>query len=53
MNYSEINELKDIYLEDSYVLKILESRNEIIFELDAVLTQNHPAYDFPKLDEKY
>ena len=43
----------DIYLEDSFVLGICESPNEISFILEAVLTKNHPFYTPPKSDEQH
>ncbi|BEV10448.1 hypothetical protein ATDW_09440 [Asticcacaulis sp. DW145] len=39
--------LQDIYLEDSYVLGIAEQDPDLIFLLDAVLTESYPAYEPP------
>ena len=53
MNYSEILSLSNFYLEDSYVLSIDELARSLIFELEAVLTKNHPQYEEPKNGEQY
>ncbi|CQQ28486.1 hypothetical protein [Yersinia enterocolitica] len=53
MNYSEILSLSNFYLEDSYVLSIDEVAISLIFELEAVLTKNHPQYEEPKNGEQY
>lgn len=53
MNYYEILSLSNVYFEGSYVLSIDESAGSLIFELDAVLTQNHPQYEKPKNGEQY
>ncbi|WP_126419919.1 hypothetical protein [Asticcacaulis excentricus] len=45
--------LQDIYLEDSYVLGIAEQDPDLIFLLDAVLTENHPAYQVPPSEIYY
>lgn len=42
-----------IYLEDSFVLGICESPNEISFTVEAVLTESHPLYTPPESDEQY
>lgn len=52
-NYFEIYDLKNIYLEDSFVLGIKEKNNEIEFIVDFVLTENHPLYSIPKENENY
>jgi len=52
-NYFEIDELRDIYLEDSFVLSILELDNEIRYEIEFVLTENHPHYSMPSSNERY
>jgi hypothetical protein len=51
--YYEIPTLKDIYLEDSYVLDIVESATELRLLLDMVLTESHPDYQPPPRDEQY
>ena len=52
-NYSQIADLRNIYLEDSYVLAVDEQVDAITFRLDAVLTPEHPAYRAPGPDEQY
>jgi hypothetical protein len=52
-DYSELNLFQDIYLEDSYVLKIIYTGSEILFMMDFVLKENHPQYQTPKNGEKY
>ncbi|MCK6265885.1 hypothetical protein KP803_21750 [Vibrio sp. ZSDE26] len=51
--YYDWEDFADIYLEDSFVLSICESSNEISFIVEAVLTENHPLYTSPKNDEQY
>lgn len=53
MNYSEILSFSNFYLEDSHVLSIDEVAGSLIFELEAVLTKNHPQYEEPKNGEQY
>lgn len=52
-NYYEWDDFKNIYLEDSFVLKIQESSNELSFTLEIVLTEKHPFYVKPINDEPY
>ncbi len=52
-NYFEIDDLKNIYLEDSFVLDITEKNNEIKYEVAFVLTENHPLYSQPPAKEQY
>ena len=53
-DYAEsVPALKDIYLEDSYVLAVHESPDELRFDLDAVLTETHPRWTKPQPDEQY
>ncbi|WP_338514813.1 hypothetical protein VRC24_12195 [Pseudomonas poae] len=53
MNYYEIPSLSNIYFEDSYVLSIREREGSLVFELEAVLTENHPKYKKPQEGEMY
>jgi len=53
MNYDKIPVLSNIFLEDSYVLVIHESVDSLVFELEVVLTKEHPSYDEPKQGEQY
>ena len=52
-SYYDWEGFADIYLEDSFVLGICESPNEISFIVEAVLTENHPLYRSPESDEQY
>ena len=52
-NYYDWEGFADIYLEDSFVLRICESSDEITFTVEAVLTENHPLYTPPENDEQY
>ena len=53
-DYSEsVPALKDIYLEDSFVLAIHENGDEFRFDLEAVLTEDHPQWTPPNPDEQY
>jgi hypothetical protein len=51
--YPELPGLEALYLEDSYVLGIRESGSEVRFELEAVLTEDHPRWSPPKAGEQY
>lgn len=53
MNYCEIPVLSSIFLEDGYVLAIHENINSLVFDLEVVLTKEHPSYDGPKHGEQY
>lgn len=46
-------EFKDIYLEDSFVVDIVESDDQIIFCLEVILSEKHKHYHIPKQGEKY
>ena len=51
--HEAILDLRHIYLEDSYVLGIHEVEGALLFDLLAVLTENHPAYQVPTEDVQY
>ena len=53
MHYSDVSALSFVYLEDSYVLNIAEAPRELRFRLDAVLSEQHPAYRPPKPGGQY
>ncbi|OGQ53942.1 MAG: hypothetical protein A3J24_00595 [Deltaproteobacteria bacterium RIFCSPLOWO2_02_FULL_53_8] len=53
MDYYQIPSLSSVYLEDSYVLAIHEHDDRLVFDLDVVLTENHPFYNQPKEGEQY
>ena len=45
--------LRDVYLEDSWVLDLFATDTSLRFVLDAVLTPNHPGYRPPRPGEQY
>ena len=45
--------MRHIYLEDSFVLGLIEGQNSIEFKLKAVLTPEHPSYQPPKPNEQH
>ncbi len=51
--HEAIKALEDVYLEDSYVLGIVEANDKLVFNLSAVLTENHWQYQKPKPGERY
>lgn len=51
--YFELTGLAGLYLEDSYVLRIDERGDALIFYMEFVLTESHPEYESPKLGEQY
>ncbi len=53
LQYYELTGLEQIYLEDSYVLDIVISRESISFIVDAVLKKHHPEYQKPPPDKQY
>ena len=52
-NYFMIFGFEDIYLEDSFVLRIDETPNVLTFFLEFVLNEKHPLFSPPKQDEVY
>lgn len=53
IDYSKFPGLDGVYLEDSYVLEIIETETKVAFRLDAVLTPESPAYHPPHPGEHY
>jgi hypothetical protein len=49
--YIELADLSEFVLEESYVLGVLARPGEVVFEIDFVLTQRHPAYMSPPPSE--
>ena len=45
--------LAHVYLEDSWVLALWPSENMLAFDLEAVLTEEHPDYRGPASGEQY
>ncbi|HWF74447.1 MAG TPA: hypothetical protein VG186_13950 [Solirubrobacteraceae bacterium] len=52
-SYETIPELAGVYLEDSYVLDVHAAEHSVQFDLDLVLTPQHPAYHDPRPGEQY
>ena len=51
--YHELPGIEALYLEDSYVLGVREGTTDVRFELEAVLTEDHPKWSPPKPGEQY
>ena len=45
--------LRGIYLEDTWVLDVVPTDGSVAFELDAVLTPEHPEYRGPRPGEQH
>jgi len=52
-NYASLPGLEHLYLEDSWVLGVYESDGVLNFDLEAVLTEQHPYWEPPKPGEMY
>lgn len=46
-------QLDQVYLEDSWVVFVLEVPGCLLFDLDAVMTERHPGYRGPLPGERY
>ncbi|MDB5979105.1 MAG: hypothetical protein JWQ69_120 [Pseudomonas sp.] len=53
MEYHELASLSDVYLEDSYVLEILENPTSLVFIMELVLTEAHCLFEEPKQNAQY
>ena len=51
-NYYEIKKFKALYLKDSLVIQITNKEN-LIFIMDSVLTEEHYLYSPPKINERH
>lgn len=51
--YSSWTALRDLYLEDSYVLEIIEDPPDLSFQMEFVLREGHPEYQAPRPNEPY
>jgi hypothetical protein len=51
--YEAFGALARVYLEDSWVLEILEDRNSVIFRLEVVLTPAHQLYESPASGDQH
>jgi hypothetical protein len=52
-SYAAFEDLKDIYLEDSWVLTVDAAECTVAFALDAVLTPDHRGYAAPEPGQQY
>lgn len=53
LDYDLIDGFENVYLEDSFVLKISQCEDKFEFLLEAVLREQHALYRSPKGGEKY
>jgi hypothetical protein len=53
IDYTKFPELDGVYLEDSYVLTVIERPRALTFTLEAVLTPDHPRYRPPRPGDQY
>jgi hypothetical protein len=51
--YGNWSVLRELYLEDSYVLEIIEGTRDLTFRMEFVLREGHPRYRAPKPNEQY
>lgn len=51
--YEHLPGLEHLYLEDSWVLGVFEEPDELRFDVEAVLTEQHPDWHPPKPGEQY
>jgi hypothetical protein len=52
-SYQDIAQLKSIYLEESFVLGIVAGPGTVEFDMDLVLTAEHPRYTPPPPSETF
>lgn len=53
LDYPSVPDLNGVYLEDSYVLDIVEELPLVKFKIEAVLTPDHSYYRPPGPEEQY
>ena len=53
IHYGKLPGLKDVYLEDSYVLGVGGDEALLRFTLQLVLRENHPSYKAPEGNDRY
>lgn len=51
--YEQLTGLAHLYLEDSWVLGVFEAPDELRFDVEAVLTEQHPDWQPSKAGEQY
>lgn len=52
-NYTDFSEFENVFLEDSFVLRIKTTASLAEFLVETVLTKNHLLYEKPKKNEQY
>jgi hypothetical protein len=52
-DYFNLPGFSGIYLEDSYVLDIVQSSDALVFKMEFVLREEHELYSPPKAGEQY
>ena len=52
-SYEELPGFEHLYLEDSWVLRVNDTPGELRFDMEAVLTEDHPQWHPPKPGEQY
>jgi len=52
-DYFDWKDFSGVYLEDSFVRHIIESENQLVFDMEFVLTKEHPLFEQPKIGEQY
>lgn len=52
-NYHQLDDFKDVFLEDSFVVGIKECEAEIYFSVELVLCENHSMHRPPKTGEQH
>lgn len=52
-SYTAFEDLEDVYLEDSWVLRLAAAESSVAFTLEAVLGIGHSEYTSPESDQQY
>lgn len=52
-NYFELKDFEAVFLEDSFVLEIIDGISSVTFLVDLILAKNHPLWMKPKKGEAY
>ncbi len=53
VHYYNLEQFAGLYIEDSYVLQIIETNGLVTFKMELVLSETHPCYFEPLIDEAY
>jgi len=52
-SYTELRQLRFLYLEDSYVLDVVAEPGTLVLKVDLVFTEDHPDYRPPAPGDRY